>query len=243
MSKLVLITGGTRGIGEACVREFAKNGYDIILNFVKSEELANSLKNELEKKYGINVYPYRADLSEDFEIKGLVKYVDENFEQLDCLVNNAGIAIDKEFEDRNPEDFRKTFDINLIAPFYLSQQLGNKMFKQGFGSIVNVSSTNGILDCFPTSIDYDASKAALINLTHNLARQFSPYVRVNAVAPGWVNTDMNKDLTDEFKKNEADAILLKRFAYPSEIANVIYFLASDNSSFINSEVVKVDGGY
>ena len=117
------------------------------------------------------------------------------------------------------------------------------MLKNKQGRIINVSSTNGINTFFPTSIDYDASKAALINLTHNLAIQFAPYVHVNAVAPGWVNTDMNKDLPQNLIEEETEKIYLKRFADPEQIATVIAFLASSDADYINSEVIKVDGGY
>lgn len=117
------------------------------------------------------------------------------------------------------------------------------MLKQKSGNIINVSSTNGINAFFPTSIDYDASKAGLINLTHNLAIQFAPYINVNCVAPGWVNTEMNKELPKELIEEETEKIYKKRFAEPSEIGKVICFLASEDASFINDEVIKIDGGY
>ena len=117
------------------------------------------------------------------------------------------------------------------------------MFEQKSGSIINISSTNGILGCSPKSIDYDASKAGLINLTYDLATQFAPYVRVNSVAPGWVNTEMNIGLSEEYLEEEKRKILLKRFASPTEIAKVVSFLASDDASFINGENIKIDGGY
>lgn len=118
-----------------------------------------------------------------------------------------------------------------------------KCFKKRIGTIINISSTNGINTYYPSSADYDASKSGLISLTYDSAVQYAPYVRVNCVAPGWVNTEMNKDLEEDFIKDETQRILVKRFGEPEEIANVVYFLASKESSFINSEVIKVDGGW
>ncbi len=242
MNQIVLITGGTRGIGEAIVKEFAKQGYNIVINYVKSTEKAKKLKEELEKTYNVKVLTIRANLSNESEIKRLVDESINKFGRIDVLVNNAGIVIDKEFEDRTVEDFRKTLEINLIAPFLLTKLIGKEMLKQKSGSIINISSTNGIDTYYPISVDYDASKSALINLTYNSAVQFSPYVRVNCIAPGWVNTEMNKELPEDFIKDETDKILLKRFAEPEEIAKVVTFLASKEASFINSTVIKVDGG-
>lgn len=162
---------------------------------------------------------------------------------VDVLVNNAGIAIDKEFEDRTVDDFKQTLETNLIGPFLVSKYIGAMMLERKSGKIINISSTNGINAFFPSSIDYDASKAALINLTHNLAIQFAPYINVNCVAPGWVNTDMNKELPVDLIEEEIGKIYKKRFAEPEEIGKVVVFLASEDASFINDEVIKVDGGY
>ena len=243
MNKSVLVTGGSRGIGEAISREFAKKGYDIIINFVNSEEKANNLKIELEEKFNIKVLPVKADISNEEECKELVKKSIDEFGKIDVLVNNAGIVIDKEFEDRTVEDWKQTLDVNLIAPFILTKLVGKEMLKQESGSIINISSTNGLNTYYPTSVDYDASKSGLISLTYDSAVQFAPFVRVNAIAPGWVNTEMNKELPEDFVKDETERILVKRFGEPKEIAKVVTFLASDDASFINSTVIKVDGGW
>ena len=116
------------------------------------------------------------------------------------------------------------------------------MLEQKEGTIINISSTNGIDTNYVESLDYDASKAGVISLTHNLAKYLAPYIRVNCVCPGWINTDMNKDLSKDFVKQETEKVLLKRFANPSEVANVIYFLASEKASYINDSVIRVDGG-
>lgn len=243
MNKSVLVTGGTRGIGEAISREFAKKGYDIIINFVNSEEKANNLKKELEEKFNINVLPVKANISNEEECKELVKKSIDKFGKINVLVNNAGIVIDKEFEDRTIEDWKQTLNVNLIAPFVLTKLVGKEMLKQKSGAIINISSTNGLNTYYPTSVDYDASKSGLISLTYDSAVQFAPFVRVNAIAPGWVNTEMNKELPEDFVNDETERILVKRFGEPEEIAKVVTFLASDDASFINSTVIKVDGGW
>lgn len=243
MNKNVLVTGGTRGIGEAISREFAKKGYDLIINYVNSNEKAQNLKQELEKEYNIKVLPIQTDISNEISIKNMVDTAINEFGKIDVLVNNAGIVIDREFEDRTVEDWKKTLDINLIAPFVLTKLVGKEMMKQKSGAIINISSTNGLNTYYPTSVDYDASKSGLISLTYDSAVQFAPYVRVNCVAPGWVNTEMNKELPEDFVKEETERILVKRFAEPKEIAKVVTFLASEDASFVNSTVIKVDGGW
>ena len=243
MNKNALITGGTRGIGEAIAREFAKKGYNLIINYVNSKEKAEKLKNELEEIYNIKVLTSQADLADEKEIENMVDIALKKFGKIDVLVNNAGIVIDKEFEDRTIEDWKQILNINLIAPFILTKLIGKEMVKNKSGAIINISSTNGINTYYPTSVDYDASKSGLISLTYDSAVELAPCVRVNCIAPGWVNTEMNKELSEDFVKEESERILVKRFAEPEEIAKVATFLASDDASFINSTVIKVDGGW
>lgn len=241
--KVVLVTGSSRGIGKATVIEFASGGYNVVINYVKNNDAAHLLKDDIEKKYNVKALAIKADVTNEKEVKSMVRQIIGEFGHIDVLVNNAGIAIDKEFEDRTVDDWNKTLKTNLIAPFIVSKYVGEVMLKQKSGKIINVSSTNGINAFFPTSIDYDASKAGLINLTHNLAIQFAPYINVNCVAPGWVNTEMNKELPKDLIDEETEKIYKKRFAEPSEIGKVICFLASDDADFINDEVIKIDGGY
>lgn len=173
----------------------------------------------------------------------MVNDVINYYGRIDVLINNAAIALDCVFEDKKISDFKKVLDVNLIGPFTLSREVGKNMLEHKSGVIINVSSTNAIDTYYEYGLDYDASKAALISLTHNLSKHFAPYVRVNAVAPGWVNTDMNRNLDEDYIKEEEKNIYLKRFAEAKEIAKVIYFLASDDASYITNEVIRVDGGY
>ena len=243
MNKNVLITGETRGIWEAISREFAKKGYNLIINYIKSKEKAEKLKNELEEKYNIEVLTVQADLADEKEIKNMVDIALNKFGKIDVLVNNAGIIIDKEFEENTIEDWKQTLNINLIAPFILTKLIEKEMVKNKSGAIINISSINGINTYHPSSVDYDTSKSGLISLTFDSAVEFSPYVRVNCIAPGWVDTEMNKDLSEDYVKEEIKRILVRRFGRPEEIAKVVTFLASDDASFINSTVIKVDGGW
>ena len=242
MKKTVLITGASRGIGKATSIEFAKNGYNVVINYVSNDYAASSLKNFIVENYDVDVMLCKCDVSHEEDVKKMVSDIISHFGCIDVLVNNAGIAIDTTFEDKTIENFKKTLDVNLIGPFIVSREVGKYMIKQKKGSIVNVASANGIDTYYEYSLDYDASKAALINLTHNLSEYFAPYIRVNAVAPGWINTEMNKELDEDYVKEECEKIYLRRFANPEEIAKAIYFLASDDASYINNEVLRVDGG-
>ena len=243
MNKVAFITGGSRGIGKAISERFAKEGYNIVINFKENVNRAEELKVELESKSNVEVMLVKADLSNENSIIQMVDKIIDKYKKIDVLINNAGIVIDKEFDERTVKDWSETIKVNLIAPFLLTKLIGNKMFEEKSGTIINISSTNGINTYYPSSVDYDASKSGLISLTYDSAVQYSPYVRVNCVAPGWVNTEMNMDLEEDFVKDETEKILVKRFGEPKEIANVVYFLASKEASFINSEVIKVDGGW
>ena len=157
------------------------------------------------------------------------------------LVNNAGIVYDRSFEDIRIEEFEKTLKVNVIGAFIVSREV-SKYMKPG-SAIINVSSTNGTKTISPECLDYNISKIGLQSLTRDLAFQFKPNIRVNAIAIGWADTDMNKDLPKDYIEEETAKIYLKRFANPSEIAKTIYFLASEDSSYINGEVLTIDGGY
>ena len=240
--KTVIVTGGSRGIGAAISERFAKEGYNVVINYCSNDERANSLKNKLEEKYNTNILLVKGDVSNEKDVQNLINKTIETFGGINCLVNNAGIAIDKPFLEKTKDDFLKTLSTNLIGPFLTCKYAYNYMINSDNASIINISSTNGIDTMYPESIDYDASKAGVISLTKNLASVYAPNVRVNSVAPGWVETEMNSDMDKDFTKSEEDKILLGRFAKPEEIANVVYFLSSNEASYINGEVIIVDGG-
>ena len=241
MKKTVLITGASKGLGASIAKIFAQNNHNIILNYNNSEEEALKLTEEL-KQYNVEILPVKADITKEEDIKNMVDVSINKFKKIDILINNAGIAIDTIIEDKTKENFIKTLDTNLIGPFLLSKYVGKYMLKEKQGNIINISSTNGIDTYYEYSLDYDASKSGLISLTHNLANHYAPYIRVNCIAPGWINTEMNKNLDEEYKKEEENKILLNRFANPEEIAKVVYFLSTEDASYINNEIIRVDGG-
>ena len=239
--KTVLITGGTKGIGKSIAIKFASNSYNLILNYVNDTQNAELFKGELEKVYKVNVLLIKADISKEEEVKKMLDEALNRFNSIDVLINNAGIAIDTTLEDKTVENFKKILDTNLIGPFLTSKYIGSKMFESK-GRIINISSNNSINSYYPESMDYDASKAGLNILTKDFAKLYAPNVLVNAVAVGWTDTDMNMNMDLEYRKEEENKIFLKRFAKPEEIANVVYFLASDEASYVNGSIIKVDGG-
>jgi 3-oxoacyl-[acyl-carrier protein] reductase len=241
-NKVALITGSSRGIGKAIAIELASRGCSVIINYVHSEKEANSLKKHIINTYKVEALTIKADVSIEDEVKKMIETIIDKFGKIDILVNNAGIALDNNFNDKSIEEFKKVLSVNLIGTYLVSKYVSIPMLKDKHGKIINISSTNGIDTLYPNSIDYDASKAGVISLTHNLAKELAPFVSVNTVAPGWVNTDMNDDLSPLFKAEEINKIYLKRFAEPQEIAKVVAFLASDDASYINNTVIRVDGG-
>ncbi len=242
MNKVALITGSSRGIGRATAIEFAARGYDIIINYNRSRALAEDLADLIRQKYGVKVEYYCANVSVESDVKTMVEQALKDFGRIDVLVNNAGIAIDKPYAEKTVEEFNKTIATNLIGPFLVAKYVAPSMVKNKYGKIINVSSNNGINCNYPTSADYDCSKAALNNLTRNMAIEYAPYVNVNAIAPGWVKTDMNKDFDQDMEVQECKRILKNKFANPEDIAKIIAFLASDDADYINGTVVVADGG-
>ena len=247
-NKIAIITGASRGIGKSTALLFAKEGAKIVVDYHISDIEPDAEKNAVSvvdkiKKIGSKAIAIKCDVSEENEVKEMIQKTIDVFGKIDILVNNAGIVFDIPLFEKTVEQWRQTLDVNLIGTFLCSKYASEQMKKNDNGKIINISSTNGI-NCFsPESADYDTSKAGIINLTYNLAKELAPKIQVNTIAPGWVDTEMNKDLPKEFVKKEIEKIYLKRFAKPEEIAKTILFLASDDADYITGSILKVDGGY
>lgn len=241
MNKVVLVTGSSRGIGKATIIEFASKGYNVVINYNNSENEALELKKYVEENYNIKALTIKTDVSNEVEVKDMVSTIIKEFGSIDVLVNNAGIVYDRSFEEITISEFEKTLKVNVIGAFIVAREVAKYM--NNGSAIINVSSTNGTKTISPECLDYNISKIGLQSLTRDLAYQFKPNIRVNAIAIGWADTDMNKDLPKDYIEEETAKIYVERFANPSEIAKTIYFLASDNASYINGEIINIDGGY
>lgn len=242
MKKVVLVTGSAKGIGAAIVKELASSGYDVVINYNTSRIEANKLNEEI-KKYNVNSLVIKADVSNETEVDNMFNIIEEKLGGVDILINNAAIDIANVFNKKTVEDFKKTLDVNLIGAYITSKRAYDHMINNKYGKIINISSTNGMNTYYPMGLEYDASKAALNSLTHNLAIQFAPYVNVNAIAPGFIGTEAElKDYDEEFMNMELDKILLRRFGEASEVAKLVKFLISDDAKYINNSIIRIDGG-
>lgn len=241
--KVVLVTGGSRGIGKATSEEFAKAGANVVVNYLSSKDEAEQLVAELQEQYNIRAVAIKADVSREQDVVAMRDAITTAFGKVDIVVNNAGIVIDKPYDEHSMADFERIFKTNVLGTMNVSKVLG-KMIQQtsGSGAIINMSSTSGMYDFWPDNIDYAASKAAIRSITRDLAIQFGPNIRVNAIALGWADTDMNKNLPQEIIDEENAKFILGRMAEPYEVAKPIVFLASDDASFINGATLVVDGG-
>jgi len=243
MNKLVLITGGAKGIGKAIALELAKNNYDIVINYLNSKDKALMLQKEIKEKYKVNCLAIKADVSKEDEVDKMILEIEEKLKNVDILINNSAIDLSNLFYLKTSEEFRKTMDINVVGAFNTSKRVYKKMIDNKYGKIINISSTNGINTYYPMSIDYDASKAALISLTHNLATEFQPYINVNAIVPGFIGTENELDGYDEeFLKEECEKIYKKRYGKPEEVAYLVRYLISDEAEYINNSIIRIDGG-
>lgn len=243
MNKVVLISGGAKGIGKAIALELGKQGYDIVIDYLTSESEAHALKDDIIKNYGVRCLAIQADVSKEDEVDKMVSLIESELGGVDILINNAAIDLSNLFHLKNADEFRKTLDVNVVGAFNCSKRVYRHMLDQEYGRIINISSTNGINTYYPMCIDYDASKAALISLTHNLAFEFAPYIHVNCIAPGFIGTENELDGYDEeFLKEEVEKIMVNRYGDPKEVAYLVKFLISDEADFINNTVIRIDGG-
>ena len=239
--KTVLITGGSRGIGKEVATVFAENGYDIIINYVSDKTDVESLKKEFDEK-GVESLIIKADVSKQEEVDNLIKQAIEKFEKIDVLVNNAGITKDNLLMRMSEEEFDKVIEINLKGTFLVTKAVTKYMMKKRQGSIVNLSSVVGVAGN-SGQCNYSASKAGIIGFTKSIAKELaSRNIRANAVAPGFIATDMTSVLSDAVKENINGQIPLKRMGTAKEVAELIYFLGSEKSSYVTGQVINVDGG-
>lgn len=241
MGKVALVTGATRGIGKQIAITLAKEGYDIALNYrTDNDELKNTI-NEIEG-YCVKVLPVQGDVSNYDDCERFVKEIIDEFGQIDVLVNNAGITKDMLLMRMKKEDFEQVIDVNLVGTFNVTKNVINYMLKARTGRIINISSVVGVSGNAGQT-NYSASKAGIIGFSKSLAKEVaSRNINVNCIAPGFIQTDMTAVLKDEVKDEIAKNIPLKRMGEAQDVANVVKFLASSDSSYITGQVIHVDGG-
>lgn len=243
MNKTVLVTGGAKGIGKAIVLELAEHGYDVVINYHTSEREAHELQKKVIDTCHVRCLSIQADVSDEMQVDEMIKEIEEKLNGVDILINNAAVDLSNLFHLKTAEEFRRTMDVNVVGAYNCAKSVYGHMLDQKYGRIINISSTNGMNTYYPMSVDYDASKAALNSLTHDLAVQFAPYVHVNAIAPGFIGTENELDGYDEeFLKEECDKILVKRYGKPEEVAHLVRFLISDEAEYINNSIIRIDGG-
>lgn len=241
MSKTVLVTGATRGIGREVAITFAKQGYNVVVNYRTANENLETLKKQIED-LGVKCLTVQGDVSNYEDCQNIAKVAVEELGSIDVLVNNAGITKDTLFIRMKEEEFRQVIDVNLVGTFNMTKAVTTYMVKARSGRIINISSVVGISGNAGQA-NYASSKAGIIGFTKSLAKELaSRNILVNAVAPGFINTDMTNVLKDEVKEHILENIPLKREGRAEEVANVVKFLASEDSSYITGQVINIDGG-
>ena len=239
MSKVIIVTGASRGIGRNIAYNLAVNGYRVIANYNNSEQEALKLKQELDNK-GIEIDLFKANVSKRNEVKKLIDFAIEKYNRIDVLINNAGIAQEKLFTDITDEDFDRMMKINLYSAFYTTQESVKYMLREHEGCIINISSIYALTggSC---EVHYSMTKAALDGMTKSLARELGPSnIRVNSIAPGAIDTDMNSYLTDEDWKQVIQETPLKKIGYPIDITRCVKWLIEDE--FTTGQVISPNGG-
>ena len=241
MEKVALITGATRGIGKQIAITLAQNGYDIALNYRTENDDLKTTKKEIED-IGVKCFAVQGDVSKFEDCERFIKEIIEEFGRLDVLVNNAGITRDMLLMRMKKEDFEQVIDTNLVGTFNVTKNVIPHMMKARSGRIINISSVVGVSGNAGQT-NYSASKAGIIGFTKSLAKEVaSRNILVNAVAPGFIETNMTDVLKDEIKEEIAKTIPLKRMGKAEDVANVVKFLSSEDSSYITGQVINIDGG-
>ncbi len=239
--KCAIVTGAAKGIGKAIALKLASLGANIVLNYRSSEEKAIETENVI-KALGVEVLRVKGDISNISDVENLINTAKENFGKIDIMVNNAGITKDTLILRMKEEDFDSVINVNLKGVFNCLKTITPVMVKQREGKIINLSSVVG-LSGNAGQVNYAASKAGVIGMTNSLAKEVGARgITVNAVAPGFIETDMTEVLGDKFKEEAKKAIPLKRLGKPEDVANVVAFLASEDANYITGQVIQVDGG-
>lgn len=238
-NKVAIITGTARGIGKAIALAFAKQGYSLAINYYRESD---ELRDLVVKLKGINYKLYQADVSKFTEVEKMMKQIHQDFAKIDVLVNNAGITKDNLLMRMSEDEFDRVIDVNLKGTFNCIRHISRIMLKQRSGSIINMSSVSGVSGNAGQA-NYAASKAGVVGLTKSAAKELaSRNIRVNAIAPGFIETDMTEVLSDKVKNKILNNIPLGRFGKTEDVVNLVSYLASDASSYITGQVIHVDGG-
>ena len=238
----VLVTGGSRGIGAKIVEIFAKNGCNVVINYNNNQECARNLSDKLNSE-GYSTRIFKADVSNVEQVRDMIEFCRDNYGGVDVLINNAGVAQTKLFYEITQDDWDKMINTNLKGVYNCTREVVSDMIRLKKGSIINVSSIWGITGA-SCEVHYSASKAGVIGLTKALAKELGPSnIRVNCVAPGVIKTDMLEEYTEDDLRALKEETPLLRLGMPEDVANVVFFLASDKASFITGEVINVNGGF
>jgi 3-oxoacyl-[acyl-carrier protein] reductase len=238
--KKALITGGSRGIGRSCALALAEEGVDVAI-LARNADVAGRVAGEV-RELGVESLAKSVDVSRYEEVEAVVSEILEKWEKIDILINNAGITRDKLLLQMKPEDWKAVIDINLTGAFNLTKLLSRQMNRLGWGRIINISSVVGFSGN-PGQANYTAAKAGMIGMTKTVAREMvSRGVTVNAVAPGMIDTDMTKGLSEKIKRKIMDQIPMRRFGTAQEVASAVRFLVSEEAGYITGQVIHVNGG-
>ena len=238
--KNIIVTGGSRGIGKCLVENLAREGYNVILNYNKSEKQAKKIQNDL-KEEGIMIEIFKCDVSKKEEVKELVKFAIDKMQTIDVLINNAGIARLQMFQDVTEEDWNEMINTNLKSAFYMSQEVVPNMIHRKSGCIINVSSIWGMVGVSCETV-YSISKAGMDALTKSLAKELGPSnIRVNSIEPGVIDTDMNSHIDKTIKKEIQNETPLGKIGKPIDIYRCVKWLIEDE--FTTGQVISVNGGY
>lgn len=241
-AKTVIVTGGARGIGEAVSRCFAKNGYNVLINYLKSEKAALEIKAALSKS-GSNIEIFKADVSKREEVVKMLNFCFDVFASVDVLVNNAGVSYSSLFDTISEEEWDRVIDVNLKGTFNCCQAVVPTFIRQKSGIIVNISSIWGIVGA-ACEVHYSAAKSGVIGLTKALSKELgSSNIRVNCIAPGVIKTDMISDLSEADLESLRQETPLQKIGSKEDIAKAVYFLASDDAGFITGQVLSPNGGF